>query len=236
MLTESLSYVRNSDDWAKNVLIGGILSLLGFLVVPTFLVIGYLLRVVRSSMRGDEEPPAFDEWGEMGVDGLKGFAIALAYGLVPVVLAVVFAVLAGLTANGGNVGVVSGLFGLVGALLVFVTGLAVAYALPAGLANYAETGRMGAAFDTGTLRSTLTSGTYATAWVTAVVVFLAAGLVAGALNFVPVLGTVVGVFVTFYAAVAGYYIIGRAWGEMHPVELSDGELSDGEISDERAAI
>ncbi|WP_224337381.1 DUF4013 domain-containing protein [Haloprofundus halobius] len=231
MLTESLTYVRNSDDWVKNVLIGGILSLLGFLIVPTFLVIGYLLRVVRSSMRGDEEPPAFDEWGEMAVDGLKGFVIGLAYGFVPIVLAIVFAVLTGVTANGGNIGVVSGLFGLVGVLVVFVTALAVAYALPAGLANYAETGRMGAAFDIGMLRSTLTSGTYATAWLTAFAVFLVAGLVAGALNVVPILGTVVGVFVTFYAAVAGYYIIGRAWGEMHHVPMRDDEMPE-----ERAAI
>ncbi|KTG08431.1 hypothetical protein AUR64_18995 [Haloprofundus marisrubri] len=231
MLTESLSYVRNSDDWLKNVLIGGVLSLLGFLIIPTFLVLGYLLRVVRSSMRGEERPPAFDEWGEMLVDGLKGFAIALAYSLVPLLLAIVFAVLTGVTANGGDIGVVSGLFGLVGALLVFVTSLAVAYALPAGLASYAETDRMGSAFDTGMLRSTLTSGTYATAWVTAFVVFLGAGIVAGALNVVPLLGTVVGVFVSFYAAVAGYHIIGRAWGEMHPVEMRDGEMPD-----ERAAI
>ncbi|WP_224449497.1 DUF4013 domain-containing protein [Haloprofundus salilacus] len=231
MLTESLSYVRNSDDWVKNVLIGGILSLLGFLIVPTFLVIGYLLRVVRGSMRGDERPPAFDDWGEMAVDGLKGFAIGLAYGLVPLTLAVVFAVLTGLASGGGDIGVVGGLFGLVGALLVFVTGLAVVYALPAGLANYAETDRMGAAFNTGMLRSTLTSGTYATAWLTAFAVFLVAGVVAGALNVVPLLGTVVGVFVTFYAAVAGYHIIGRAWGELHPVAMRDDEMPA-----ERAAI
>jgi hypothetical protein len=142
------------------------------------------------------------------------------------VLLTVFAVLTGVTANGGDIGVISGLFGIIGLLVTIVAGLIVAYMLPAGLANYAETGRMGAAFDTGMLRSTLTSGTYATAWVTAFAVFFAAGIVTTVLNVVPFLGFIVGVFVSFYAAVAGYYIIGRAWGEMHPVEMRDDEMPD----------
>ncbi|ELK50823.1 hypothetical protein D320_16325, partial [Haloferax sp. BAB-2207] len=90
MISESLNYLRNGEDWVKTVLIGGVLGLLSVLIVPTFLVIGYLLRVVRATMKGDEEPPVFDDWGEMAIDGVKGFAIAFVYALVPAIIAGVF--------------------------------------------------------------------------------------------------------------------------------------------------
>src|SRR6056297_2499376 len=87
MISDSLNYLRNDEDWVKTVLIGGVLSLLSVLVVPTILVAGYLVRVVRATMHGDERPPAFDEWGDMAVDGLKATVIAFAYALVPMIVA-----------------------------------------------------------------------------------------------------------------------------------------------------
>ena len=43
MIQESLQYLRTDEDrWVRTVLIGGILSLLSVLVIPTFLVLGYL--------------------------------------------------------------------------------------------------------------------------------------------------------------------------------------------------
>ncbi|KTG27223.1 DUF4013 domain-containing protein [Haloferax profundi] len=236
MISESINYLRNGEDWVKTVLIGGVLGLLSFLIIPTFLVIGYLLRVVRATMRGDEEPPEFDEWGDMLVDGLKGFAIAFVYFLIPAIVALVFgfAGLIGIVAGGGSdaAGAFGGIVTLLGLLVAFVLSLAAAYLVPAALANYAETDRLGAGFDFGTLRPILTSGKYATAWLTAFVVLFAASLVVGILNVVPLLGFVVGAFVTFYASVAAYYIIGKTWGELHDIEMMD----EGETPDEQPAV
>ncbi|WP_101297905.1 DUF4013 domain-containing protein [Halegenticoccus soli] len=229
MITESITYLRNSEDWVKTVLIGGLLSLLSFLVVPTFTVIGYLLRVLRSTMRGDETPPEFGEWGDMTVDGLKGFVIAAVYGLVPVVVGLALVLFGAVGASVGNsdaAGVFGGIVALIGALIALVLGLAAAYVIPAALANYAEHDRLGAGFAVGELRPVLTSGTYATGWLYAFVVVVAGGFVAGLLNVVPLLGFVVGAFVTFYAAVAAYYIIGRTWGKLHPVEMRDEDVLD----------
>lgn len=61
MIRDALDYPRAGDDWTGTVLIDGILSLLGVLVVPTILVVGYLVRVLRRTMHGDDRPPAFDE-------------------------------------------------------------------------------------------------------------------------------------------------------------------------------
>jgi hypothetical protein len=38
-----------------------------FLLFPYFLVLGYIFRVVKSSLFGVEELPTFEAWGEMMV-------------------------------------------------------------------------------------------------------------------------------------------------------------------------
>ncbi|AXG07793.1 DUF4013 domain-containing protein [Haloplanus rubicundus] len=234
MITASLTYLRESDGWVKTVVVGGLLTLLGFLVVPTVLVAGYLVRVLRGTMHGDETAPQFDDWGNLAGDGLRAFAIALVYGLVPAVLVAVTAGLAAAVAGPGpRSGLVVGAVSLVGGLLALALGLLAAYIIPAAVANYAEQGSIRSGFAVDDLRPVLTSGTYATAWVTGFAIILGAGLVAAVLNVVPLLGTVVGAFVSFYAITAAYYIVGHAWGDCRGLELHDGE---GEMGAERPAV
>jgi len=228
MISESLGYLRTSDDWMKTVVIGGLLTLFGFLVVPTVLVAGYLVRVLRATMHGDDAPPRFDDWSDLAGDGLRAFAIAIVYGLVPAILIGVTAGLAAAAAGPGpRTGLVVGAVSLVGGLLALALGLLAAYIVPAAVANYAEQASFRAGFAVGDLRPVLTSGTYATAWAMGFAVVLGAGLVAAVLNVVPLLGTVVGAFVSFYAITAAYYIVGHAWGDARGLELHDGDDETG---------
>jgi hypothetical protein len=232
MIQEALEYPRTGDNWTRTVLIGGILSLLGVLVVPTILVLGYLVRVLERTMRGDDHPPTFDEWGDLFVDGLKAAAITFAYGLVPAAVAAAvvaggilsFSVVGGSGAGSATAGGVGVAVVIVGSLLAFALGLLAVYVVPAAIAAFAETDRIGSAFSIADLRPVLTSGTYATAWVTAFAIVVGAGLLAGALNAIPVIGFVIGGFVGFYAAVAAYYVVGHTWGEhreLEPAEVDD---------------
>jgi hypothetical protein len=68
MLTEALEFPFESDDWLQTVLIGGVLPLLSFLILPGILVNGYLLRAVRAGVQGDETPPKFGDWTDLLVD------------------------------------------------------------------------------------------------------------------------------------------------------------------------
>ncbi|SFR58610.1 DUF4013 domain-containing protein [Halogeometricum limi] len=236
MISESLNYVRNDEDWIRTVLIGGVLSLLSFLVVPTILVAGYLVRVIRSTMHGEEKPPAFDDWGDLAMDGLKAAIIGFVYMLIPGIVAGVlvggsiFTIVLGQGSNGasilGSIGVVVGL------LVAFVLGLLAAYVIPAAVANFAETDSLGKGFAIGELRPILTSGKYFTAWITGFAIILAASIVTGVLSVVPLLNLVIGAFLTFYAAVAAYYLIGNAWGELHDIQMQESD----ERPDEQAAI
>ncbi|WP_049984787.1 DUF4013 domain-containing protein [Halobellus rufus] len=235
MIQESLQYLRTDEDrWVRTVLIGGILSLLSVLVVPTFLVLGYLVRVVRGTMHDDDRPPVFDEWGDLFVDGLKAFVVAFVYGLVPAVIATVVVgggILSFAVGGGSESGSLMGL-GMVGiilgSLLALVLSLLAAYVIPAAIAAFAETDRIGAAFSFGELRPVLGSGTYATAWLSGVAILLGAGLIAGVLNAVPVIGQIATAFLGFYATVSAYYLIGHAWGELRDVEMTERDDAMGE--------
>lgn len=223
-IESAVRYPAESDDVVKTVLIGGLLTMFGFLVVPLFVLAGYFVRVLDRTAAGDDVPPTFDDFGEMTVTGAKAAVIGLVYGFLPLLVGGggVLVGIVGIGAGGGD-GLLGGLgmLGvLVGGMAWFVLALLVAYLLPAALANFARTRSLGSGFDFGTLRPIWTSRSYALAWGITFVVFLIGGLVAGVLNVVPVLGTIAGVFVGFYFSVAAYSVIGRSWSGF-PVDGDD---------------
>ncbi|MFB6251425.1 MAG: DUF4013 domain-containing protein [Halobellus sp.] len=238
MIQQSLQYLRNDEDsWVTTVLIGGILTLLSPLVIPAILVLGYLVRVVRETMHGNERPPAFDEWGDLFSDGLRAFIIVFVYGFVPTLVAalVIGGGVLSFVVVGGSASSVSGSFGprsgittglgilvvLVGSLLAVVVSLLAAYVGPVAMASLAERDDLSGAFSLSELRPALTFRTYATAWVSGLGIILVFGLIAGALSAVPLFGFLAAGFLSFYGAVAAYCVIGHAWGELHDVTVGE---------------
>ncbi|EMA65045.1 DUF4013 domain-containing protein [Halorubrum kocurii] len=225
MLSESLNYLRDSDDAIVTVAIGGVLLLASPLLIPSFLVLGYLARVLRQTADGDDEPPVFEEWGDLLVEGAKAFAVTFVYSLLPLAIlavAAVFGVGAAVLGSGdGAGGILGGLVGGLLALLLVVAALAVSvagvYVTPAALAAVAESGRVGDGFALGALWGVVSKRAYAVGWLTAIAVALAGSLAIGVLSVVPVLGTIAGVFVQFYAIVAAAAIIGWTWTDVRPV-------------------
>lgn len=231
---EAARFPTESEDWVKTVLIGGVLLLFSFLIVPALAVYGYLLDVLRGGIDGAREPPVFEDWGDRIVAGVVAIVVALIYGLVPFL---VFAVTAGggmaAMATGSEVGVGAGLLTILGGTLVAgLLALAFGYVGVAGLANYATTGRFGAAFDVDTIRAVATNREYAVHWLAGAAVLFAAVVVTGVLNFVPLLGAIVGVFVSFYAQVVAW----RVWGEGFAAATGAGATSgDGDRGDDAFA-
>lgn len=231
MIEESLKYLRSSEEWVKTVLIGGVMLLFGFLLVPLFIVVGYYVRVLRGTMHDEDEPPVFDDWGTMLVDGLKGFAIYLVYGLVPAIIGVTIAFIGiggAIAGDSGVAGAIGSLVALVGLLVALVLGLAAAYVIPAALANFVEKDDVMAGFAFGELRAVITTKAYAMGWLTAFALLFGAGILTSVLSVVPFIGTVIGVFVTFYAAVAAFYVIGHTWADVHPVDLHEEDEMPGQ--------
>ena len=206
MIEGAFTYPTDSDSWLTTIIIGGVLTFLGFLIVPLFVVYGYVVHAIRDTVEGGDEPPAFGDWGDLIVDGLQAWIVGIVYLLVPTIVAIVTvggSIAAILTGNSaGEAAGVAGLFG--GFALTAVLSLVFGYFAAAAIVNFACEGSLGAAFDFGTVRQIAFDGDYAVAWLVSVVVFIVAGIVTG----IPLIGWVIAPFLTFYASV----VAARLWG------------------------
>lgn len=224
MFEASLNYPREGEEGWKTIAIGGVLTLLSFLFLPLFPVLGYGARVLRAAAADPEttSAPAFDDWETLFVDGLKQFAVGFVYLLLP---GLVFGFTVGgvvvFAGFGNGSGLVALLAVLGGFLLATILFLLAYYLLPAALTFVAVSGRLGDAFAVGQMRTLVTTREYATRWLLGLAVLVAAGAVAGALSATGV-GGLLAPFVTFYATVTAYYLYGGAVGVVEPTpEESD---------------
>lgn len=194
-----LTYPMERDDWVKTVLLGGVLILFGVLLVPLFLVYGYLVRTIRESLADSVGPPAFDDWGGLLVDGVQAWIISIVYLLVPLIVAgVTIGGTIAAIATGSEAGAAAGAGGLfVGFTLSAVLGLVFGYLAVVALVNFAEERRFAAAFDFGTIKTVASDREYAIAWLVSMIVLVVASFVGA----IPLVGWLLAPFVTFYAAV-----------------------------------
>ena len=65
------------------------------LIVPIFLVYGYMFRIIKATLAGLDELPEFDEIGEMFVDGLKVFVVAIVYAIPVYIIAAILGLIIG---------------------------------------------------------------------------------------------------------------------------------------------
>jgi hypothetical protein len=218
MLEEALRYPTNGENALERLVIGGVLVILSALVLPAFLVYGYLVRSLAAVAAGDEEPPTFDGWEELFVDGIKAFVIALVYALVPVLLAVAFLVPVGVGSSMGGdsaAGILAGV-GALGFLASLVVAVAVTYVIMAALSNFAVEGRLGAAFDLGAVGGLATSEPYLLAVVLAIVVqVIVSAVIFAAVIFTFGLALIVlvplGAFINFWVYLVTVYLFGDAY-------------------------
>jgi hypothetical protein len=198
-LDEAVRYPTRSDSWIKTVLIGGVLIFLGFLLVPLFLVYGYIVRSIGAVLADDPSPPEFDEWGELFVDGALAWIISIVYLLVPLLVAG-FTIGGSIAAvaTGSEIGAAAGAGGLlVGLTISTILSLAFGYLAVVAIVNFAREGQFGAAFDLDVIKTVALDRDYAIAWLVSVGVFLIAGVVSS----IPFVGWIITPFVSFYAAI-----------------------------------
>lgn len=202
MIERALRYQTQGDDWVKRVAIGGgVVFLANLVFLPIFAVYGYMLEVMRRTLRGETDTPP--EWGEfdiveMSLDGVKAFAILFAY---TTVLGLVLLLPSGLLLLLGAVleSPTLGLLGvLVGGALSLVGALLIAVIAPVAIGNFAITGDLGAGFDIGVLRRVGPNPKLLRAALLAVGISLLISLVSGVLFFT-VVGPPLATFVGFSA-------------------------------------
>ncbi len=136
----------------KKVLILGILTIISFLIIPAFLYLGYLFRILTASLAGADELPEFGAWGEMFMDGLKVFVVLLVYTVVPtaiIIIGVWASLLPLITAqNAGSIALPTISFGVISGLVIIggILEIIISFLVAIALANMAYHGEIGAAF------------------------------------------------------------------------------------------
>lgn len=205
---DAIRYPYDDGDGLRALAIGSLLTLLGVLVIPTVLVGGYAIRVIRAVVADEPSPPAWTEWGELFVDGLRVTIVSLVYFVVPSILfvgSVGVAVLPFVT-NPGNGAAAVGVVAAAIAVISLPLFLAAAYVLPAALVGIAVTGRLGTAFAFGRIWTVVTTGDYAVAWAMAFLLGVGASFLTGLLTGLTLVGGLLGALFSFYALVAGAYL------------------------------
>ncbi len=92
IISDSLKYP--TSNWGK-VLILGVIMIASILIVPIFLLIGYLFRIIKATLAGLDELPEFDEIGEMFVDGLKVFVVGIVYSIPVIIISTIIGAIVG---------------------------------------------------------------------------------------------------------------------------------------------
>lgn len=222
--TDALSYPLRGP-WLERTVLGGLLVIGAVLIVPVFVLAGYVVRVLETTLEGADEPPPLEGWSELAGRGLGAVAITLAYLLVPLLAGALLAVVAGTTGYyglaelaplvGGHEELVWGI-SLVAALLagllsmvVFGVTLLVYYLLPAALTLYATAGTTRAAFDRDALRSLALRREYVLAMAVLQVVPLIVPVIALAC-LLTVVGVVALPAILFLLALASCRVLGLA--------------------------
>jgi len=214
MLEEGLSYPTQGDKWIGRFIIGAALTFFSFLILPAVFIFGYFIHILEATIAGKEEPPEWENWGNIFVDGLKGIAVTIVYSIVPFAVFGTIAVVlfgAGGAAGESGGGLIAGL-GLLTLLMMFPAMFIVYYFIPAALGNMAREGTFGAAFNVEVLRDVAFNSDYLVAVLLPIIVSLVINAVTTFLAFT-VIGLVFVPFVAFYGQLAIFHMFGIAFRE-----------------------
>lgn len=232
VISDSMKYP--STDW-KKVIILGLLFMFSFLIVPLFLLYGYVFRVIKASLAGVEDLPDFEEWGEMLVDGIKLFLVYIIY-MLPAIIIGIYSVFAFIMAlhSFGNLNPATTIdptiiYSLLGGSAAFGIGFALIYILiiypimAVGVGNMAfYNGDLGSAFKLGDIFSTISQIGWVDLiiWYIAIIIVSITIFIAGTLiAIIPILGWLILTLVVYPYL---YLFLGRALAWLYASAFAEG--------------
>jgi hypothetical protein len=189
IISDSIKYP--SSSWGK-VLILGIITIASILIVPIFLLLGYMFRIIKATLAGIDELPEFDEIGEMFVDGLKVFVVGFIYAIpVWIISAIVGLLTGGTTATTADIGTGYALAFILGNIVTFIIAVIIGLIELMAIANMAyNDGDLGTAFRFSEILdiiSTIGWGKYIITYIV-IVILASIGVVIGALTMIILIG------------------------------------------------
>jgi energy-coupling factor transport system substrate-specific component len=202
-LGEAFTFVVRSNRWVRKLLVGAACLLFFWLVVPIFLLLGYVIDIARRVRAGASTLPAWDHPWQNIKDGFKVLAALLIWTIPTVLLSIPAAIVAAIQeAQPGTLGTASEVAGIVAAG-GSLWGLIVLLLEPAILSQYLDRGFWGALNAVAVIRRARVN----------LALSIVVGALAVVLTTIGLIGLgaiVIGVLVTLpYSSFVGAYLVGR---------------------------
>jgi hypothetical protein len=198
-VAKAFTYITEDDRWMGKIGIGALISLLAFLILPAFLLTGYMVGITRNVMNGVKRPlPEWEDLGTLFKDGISIAIASLVYTL-PFWLLICIAFVTTIGFGGlsevseiSEDALVAGVlatYGLVGCLtLIFM--LALFFISPAIVIQYVREGELSACFRFGEVLTIAREnlGDIVIAGLTPFAASFVFSILFGALSIIPCLG------------------------------------------------
>ena len=229
-VNKAFRFVFDDKQWITKVLIGALMTFLGILIVPALILQGYLVKIVRQVMGGqDNELPEWTDYGRMLSDGFFVTVGQLVWFLPFILLMIVGGVAMGgfgsLAENGSDVAAVAATGGgLLLMCLVLLLIVAALFLTPALLIQYALKGEFGALFRFGEIWDIIR--THVSDILMVFLVTLVAGfvisLVTGVLALIPCIGWVAAILIGLAVGPYISYVSSHLYGQIAAKRLGGG--------------
>ena len=213
-IRKAVVFVFEDPRWLIKIVIGDIMILLSFLIVPIIFLQGYLIEIIRNVMRGEEHPlPEWNNWGARFKDGLNLTIAGLIY-TSPLWLALCCSGVSVLPAamSEGNLTEATALLSVSGfslmACLAFLFLWAYAAIAPAIAIQYAREDTLAAALRFREVFALVRK--HLGDIVLAVVVIMVLGAVLSLLGLIPLIGWIFSVGIAIYV----FFVTGHLYGQI----------------------
>ena len=216
----AFTFVTEDDEWVVKIGIGVVLSVFSFLILPAFLLGGYLVGVSRNVKDGLPQPlPQWERWEKLFMDGLYVGIAQLIYTL-PFWLLMCIAGVAAVGVGGvGDEGVAAAgisAIALVTICLALLFFIALFFLSPAIVIQYVRTEEFGATLRFGEVLGIARDhmAKIVMAALAALVASLVLSAVVGVLNFIPCLGNIAAFIISIVAAPWLSVAMGHLYGQI----------------------
>jgi hypothetical protein len=229
VIRDALRFPKNRENgWTNPILIGSIVNIAGSaFILPYPFVLGYYIKTLRTTLHGDPNPPIFEDWKGLYIDGLKGSVIVLLALFIPILIgSVLLAAITDPITGGSSIGAMLGVLVIL-ALLSSVFW----FVVPASLGNMALTGKFRSAVDLPVILDTVTSKRYITYWLLGTGIFFGFFVLYMILFFIPIVNFVAifgAPFAVLYVTISAFYLYGRGFALAQGITPDDITITEVE--------
>ena len=221
-VNKAFRFMFDDKQWISKLLIGAVMSVLSFLIIPAFILQGYLVKIVRQVMDGnDSELPEWMDYGKLLRDGFFVTIGQLIWALPFILLMLIVGLVTGglgsvVDSSGDMVGAATTGAGLLLACLVLLTVIAFLFLTPALLIQYAREGEFGALFRFSEIFDIIRDhmADILIAFLVSVVAVLAISVVMGVVGIVPCLGWIAAMLIGLAMGPYIQFVTGHLYGQI----------------------